>query len=92
MDFVVSMRICLRSRLEVLFADGSAEPGTIDVATVDPFPIVLATGETISLSVQLTLNEPIPVGAQVSIKIKKEGIIPIPFPCIAIEDIHLGSW
>eukprot|EP00092_Neocalanus_flemingeri_P034340 GFUD01037347.1.p1 GENE.GFUD01037347.1~~GFUD01037347.1.p1 ORF type:complete len:183 (+),score=49.41 GFUD01037347.1:74-622(+) len=79
------------AQLEYGFCDGSAEPASIDMATVDPFPVVLATGETVSLSVQLTLNEPIPVGAQVSLKIKKEGIIPIPFPCIEVEGLHLGS-
>merc|ERR1711872_552928 len=72
-------------QLEYGFCDGSAEPGSIDNASVEPFPIVLATGETITLSVQLTLNEPIPVGAQVSLKIKKEGLIDVPFPCLEIE-------
>merc|ERR1739838_306701 len=69
-------------QLEYGFCDGSAEPATIDIATVEPFPVVIATGETISLSVQLTLNEPVPVGAQVS---------PIPFPCLEIDGLHLGS-
>merc|ERR1719427_1269578 len=68
-------------QLEYGFCDGS----------VEPFPVVIATGETISLSVQLTLNEPVPVGAQVSLKIKKEGVIPIPFPCLEIDGLHLGS-
>merc|ERR1719315_854783 len=67
-------------QLEYGFCDGSAEPATIDVASVEPFPIVFATGETITLSIQLTLNEPVPVGAQVSLKIKKEAAIDIPFP------------
>merc|ERR1711872_192872 len=78
-------------QLEYGFCDGSAEPGSIDNASVEPFPIVLATGETITLSVQLTLNEPIPVGTQVSLKIKKEGLIDIPFPCLEVEGLHIGS-
>merc|ERR1712215_264868 len=78
-------------QLEYGFCDGSAEPGTIDNASVEPFPIVLATGETITLSVQLTLNEPVPVGAQVSLKIKKEGLIDVPFPCLEIDGLHIGS-
>ena len=74
------------------FADGSAEPATIDTATVEPFPIVVATGETITLSVQITLNEVVPAGAQVSLKIKKEGLIPVPIPCLEIDGLHIGSW
>merc|ERR1711964_116319 len=69
-------------QLEYGFCDGSAEPATIDTATVEPFPIVVATGETITLSVQITLNEVVPAGAQVSLKIKKEGLIPVPIPCL----------
>merc|ERR1712236_159250 len=78
-------------QLEYGFCDGSAEPATIDVASVEPFPIVFATGETITLSIQLTLNEPVPVGAQVSLKIKKEAAIDIPFPCLEIDGLHIGS-
>merc|ERR1712055_1217318 len=59
-------------QLEYGFCDGSAEPASIDAASVEPFPIVVATGETITLSVQLTLNEVVPAGAQVSLKIKKQ--------------------
>merc|ERR1711915_1099389 len=66
-------------QLEYGFCDGSAEPGTIDTASVEPFPIVLATGETIT------------VGAQVSLKIKKEGLIDVPFPCLEIDGLHIGS-
>eukprot|EP00091_Calanus_sinicus_P013947 TRINITY_DN30_c0_g1_i25.p1 TRINITY_DN30_c0_g1~~TRINITY_DN30_c0_g1_i25.p1 ORF type:complete len:108 (-),score=45.33 TRINITY_DN30_c0_g1_i25:67-390(-) len=67
-------------QLEYGFCDGSAEPASLDMISVEPFPIVIATGETITLSVQLTLNEPVPEGAQVSLKIKKEGLIDIPLP------------
>merc|ERR1739838_89221 len=88
---LASARNLKLDQLEVGFCPGSAEPASIDIATVDPFPVVLATDATITLSVQLTLNEPVPVGAQVSLKIKKEGIIDIPFPCIEVEGLHLGS-
>merc|ERR1711862_480783 len=40
-------------QLEYGFCDGSAEPAAIDTATVEPLPIVVATGETITLSVQI---------------------------------------
>merc|ERR1712121_598209 len=78
-------------QLEYGFCDGSAEPASIDFATVEPFPVVLATGETITIGVQITLNEVVPEGAQVSLKIKKEGLLDIPFPCLEIEGLHIGS-
>merc|ERR1712212_1197361 len=48
-------------QLEYGFCDGSAEPATIDALAVEPFPIVIATGETITLTVEITLNEVVPV-------------------------------
>merc|ERR1712098_813963 len=35
--------------------------------------------------------EEVPVGTQVSLKIKKEGLIDIPFPCLEVEGLHIGS-
>ena len=64
---------------------------TIDNISVEPFPIVIATGADLTLNVQIPLNEPIPVGATVSLKIKREGLIPIPIPCLPIGDISIGS-
>merc|ERR1712168_659916 len=78
-------------QLEYGFCDGSAEPASIDALAVEPFPIVIATGETITLTVEITLNEVVPVGAQVSLKIRKEGVIDIPFPCLTIDGLHIGS-
>merc|ERR1712025_239257 len=65
--------------------------GSLDNISVEPFPLVIATGEDITLNVQITLNEPIPAGATVSLKIKREGLIPIPIPCLPIGDISIGS-
>merc|ERR1711935_64248 len=76
--------------LEYGFCDGSPTPATI-TASVEPFPVVIATGETITISVSIDLAEEVPVGTQVSLQIKKEGIIDIPFPCIEIEGLHIGS-
>merc|ERR1711909_131368 len=47
-------------QLEYGFCDGSAEPASIDAASVEPFPIVVATGETITLSVLITSLGPLP--------------------------------
>merc|ERR1739845_12211 len=72
--------------LEYGFCDGSPEPGSL-TASVDPFPVVIATGETITISVSIDLAEEVPVGSQVSLKIKREGLIDIP----AIIGDLLGS-
>jgi len=76
--------------LEYGFCDGAAEIGTLSISVV-PDPIVVATGETITLSVVVELAEAIPAGTQVSLSIKKEGLIDIPLPCIEVDGLHLGS-
>merc|ERR1719481_509417 len=58
---------------------------------LDELEVGFCDGANIPLNVQITLNEPIPAGATVSLKIKREGLIPIPIPCLPIGDIHIGS-
>merc|ERR1711892_863319 len=77
--------------LEYGFCDGSPEPASIDEFTVEPFPIIFATNNTITLKVRLTLNEPIPAGSTLKLNIKKEGFINIPIPCIEIQGTPIGS-
>ena len=74
------------------FCAGAAEPLTIDTLSVLPDPLVLATGAEVSLQVLITLLEEIPAGAGVSIKIKKDGLIDIPIPCLDIDGVSIGSW
>ena len=74
------------------FADGSPTPLTFDVMSVAPFPIMVSNGASITLEVQITLNEEVAVGAQVDLNIVLEGIIPIKIPCLDIEGLHIGSW
>merc|ERR1739847_191822 len=89
---MVSARNLKLDELEVGFCDGAnSDVLSLDNISVEPFPLVIATGETITLNVQITLNEPIPAGATVSLKIKREGLIPIPIPCLPIGDISTGS-
>merc|ERR1712121_391859 len=89
---MVSARNLKLDELEVGFCDGAnTDVLSLDNISVEPFPLVIATGEDITLNVQITLNEPIPAGATVSLKIKREGLIPIPIPCLPIGDIHIGS-
>merc|ERR1712193_495361 len=79
------------TELEYGFCDGSPEPLTFDVISVAPFPIIVQNGASITLEVQITLNEEVAVGAQVDLNLVLEGIIPIKIPCLDIEGLHIGS-
>ena len=68
------------------------QPITIEAASIAPYPVVVHSGATIAIEVALTLLEVVPEGAQVSLKIVKEGFIDLPIPCLEVEGIHLGSW
>ena len=65
---------------------------------VQPFPISLVEGSTLSISAQLTLSEEVPVGSTVTLDLKKEGLVELPIPCLEIPDsetgeiLHIGSW
>ena len=82
----------------MLFSADSPQPGTIDNIDVQPFPISLVTGSSLTIAATLTLNEAVPTGATVSLDLKKEGLIPLPIPCLEIPDsetgeiLHIGSW
>merc|ERR1711951_268778 len=78
--------------LEYGFCDGSPEPLSLDSIAVTPFPIVLASGQEISIQVLISLMEAVPVGARIKLNIVKEGLIPFPIPCLTLsEDLHIGS-
>merc|ERR1712130_1011139 len=53
------------TELEYGFCEGSPEPISFDVMSVTPFPILVQNGATITLEIQITLNEEVPVGSQV---------------------------
>ena len=83
---------CLQRKfIQNIFTDGANQPGTIDSVVVEPFPISLHTGASIKILAQLTLNEPVPEGATLSLNLKKEGLIPLPIPCLEINGLHIGS-
>ena len=98
--------ICKKSTFQIIFtpperpfedlisivSDGSPEPLTIDFLTLTPFPVIINEGATATLEAQLTLKEELPVGATVDLKLKLEGIIPIPIPCLELNGLHIGSW
>jgi hypothetical protein len=71
---------------------GTHQPITIEAASISPYPVVVHSGASITFEVALTLLEVVPEGAQVSLKIVKEGFIDLPIPCLEVQGIHLGSW
>ena len=77
---------------QIFVPDGSPEPFTFDVMSVDPFPILVQNGATLSIAIQITLNEEVPVGTQVALNMVLEGIIPIKIPCLDIDGLTIGSW
>ena len=74
------------------------QPGSIDLIEIQPYPIQFQSGASISVSAILSLDEPntISTGSKVRLDVKKEGLIPLPIPCLELEGadgpIHLGSW
>merc|ERR1712138_198148 len=79
------------TEIEYGFCEGSNEIASFDVITVEPFPIVIANGATVTIQIMITLKEEIPVGSQVHLDGKLEGLIPIPIPCLEIGGLHIGS-
>ena len=94
---LVSARSLKIDEIEYGFCPDAAQPGTIDTVEVVPFPISLAEGTSLSILAQLTLNDVVPAGAKVALDIQKEGLIPLPIPCLELtneegELINVGSW
>merc|ERR1719348_1318515 len=59
--------------------------------SIRSFEYGFCAGAAVSLQVLITLLEEIPAGAGVSVKIKKDGLIDIPIPCLDIDGISIGS-
>merc|ERR1719381_129328 len=79
------------AEVEYGFCDGSPKPFTFDVMSVEPFPILVQNGAMLSIAIQITLNEEVPVGTQVALNMVLEGIIPIKIPCLDIDGLTIGS-
>merc|ERR1719378_220856 len=79
------------AEVEYGFCDGSPEPFTFDVMSAEPFPILIQNGAMLSIAIQITLNEEVPVGTQVALNMVLEGIIPIKIPCLDIDGLTIGS-
>merc|ERR1712165_180403 len=83
---LVSAKSIKIDQLEYGFCEGAdTSVGTIDNADVQPFPVQVHTGATV------TISATVPAGAKVALKIVKEGIIDLPIPCLEIEGLHIGS-
>ena len=65
---------------------------SIEVATIEPFPIPLVTGTVLDVNVLFQLNEMCPAGTTVKMAMELQGLINIPIPCLEVDDIALGSW
>ena len=93
---LVSARSVKIDEIEYGFCPDAAQPGTIDQVQVVPFPISLAEGSPLSILATLTLNDVVPAGARVSLDLQKEGLIPLPIPCLELDGedgpINVGSW
>ena len=78
------------------FSGGSPEPFTLDLLSIDPFPILVQPGGLVTVAAQINLKEVIDVGAKVSFNIVMEGLIPLPIPCLDLSDLgvdtSIGSW
>jgi len=79
------------TEVEYGFCDGSPEPASLDKISIEPFPVIIKSGATITLDSQVTLNEEIVVGSRLSLSVTLEGIIPIKIPCLDIGGTNLGS-
>merc|ERR1711872_530928 len=71
--------------------EGSKPALNLDSLAVNPYPIVVKSGQDISFQLHLTLQETVPAGATVSLQMTKKGFIDLPLPCIEIDGLHLGS-
>jgi hypothetical protein len=89
---LVDSRKIQSRELQYGFCECSNQPFTIDEVVLEPYPIVIETGAIIHLAIGVTLNEPIPVGSTVSVKVIRIGLFDIPLPCVEFENIHFGSW
>merc|ERR1712203_363750 len=70
------------TELEYGFCDGSPEPLTFDVMSVTPFPILVQNGATITLEIQITLNQEVPVGSVVDLNLSSRVSSPSRSPAL----------
>ena len=71
----------------------SSSNSTFDKFSVQPHPIAWARGQKFNVSAQFTLDETIPEGANISIRLERQGLIPLPVPCDFVDwGFNTSSW
>ena len=72
--------------VEYGYWDGSQEVFTIEYLDIYPFPMSMCQCKSIYIRAVADLLVPIPVGATVSVKIVKEGLLQLPIPCLEWDE------
>ena len=89
---VVTARHAILKELQYGFCDGAGQPLSVDEFVVEPYPLEVHSGAVIHLALGLTLDEVIPAGSRLRVKIIKDLLVDLPLPCLPYGDTHLGSW
>merc|ERR1719516_937019 len=77
---------------EIDFCEASnPQPLSINVPTIEPFPIPVVSGTEVNVDVEFDLLETCPVGTTVKLDMVLQGLINIPIPCLEVDGMHLGS-
>ena len=66
--------------------------GSIEAADVQPFPVEVKTGATVTISTTINLAATVPAGAKIALNITKEGLVDLTFPCLPNLLGPIGSW
>merc|ERR1711973_929060 len=83
--------VTMRSLIVAALLIASASVLNLNTISVQPYPLQIHSGKDLTLQVLLELLETVPEGVQISLKVKKLGLIPLPLPCLEIGDLHIGS-
>ena len=88
----MTARHAILKELQYGFCDGAGQPLSIDELVVEPYPVEVHSGAVIHLALGLTLDEVIPAGSRLRVKMFKDLLVDVPIPCITYGDTYLGSW
>merc|ERR1719500_1939070 len=69
---------------------GDGRPIDVKELTVEPYPVILAGGASITAAITIEILENIPVGTMIKVKIVKD-MFGLTLPCIEIDGHHIGS-
>ena len=89
---VVTARHAILKELQYGFCDGAGQPLSVDEFVVEPYPLEVHSGAVIHLALGFTLDEVIPAGSRLRVKMFKDLLVDLPLPCLPYGDTYLGSW